>query len=215
MNGILRRKMYIRFFIFISLFLIGLFSYRMTFGTMPHIDAWLMPYVENIPSTSMVYSFFGSVTHLGSGIFLIPFTLVISVPLYMMFRSMIPWGVVSCGTLLTYLLNAGVKLIFQRERPQIVPELAAEGFSFPSGHAMISFVFYSLCMYFLYKRFTKSWVRRWVLICGSSFIALIGISRYVLSVHYVSDILTGYSFGCIFMLVIIHFYEKYVTRSGN
>ena len=42
------------------------------------------------------------------------------------------------GILITHLVNKGIKEIVKRERPSLNEALDALGYSFPSGHAMLS-----------------------------------------------------------------------------
>ncbi len=196
-----------------STLIISVIWYRLKVDEVPLIDVWTSRYAEGIETTSFPYTFFKTFTHFGSRIFLVPFTLILIVPFYIMFRTIKPWLILSGGTLFAHLLNMGIKEIVQRERPQIVSELAAEGFSFPSGHAMISTVFYSLCMYFLLNWFSNRLSRTIVLVSGALFILLIGMSRYFLYVHYMSDIIAGYAIGFVLVLLIIRLCEAY--QIGN
>lgn len=88
------------------------------------------------------------------------------------------------------LLNLGAKQLFARERPSLWESIAPESsFSFPSGHAMGSMTL--ACVLVL-----LAWHTRWrwfVLAVSSVFIALVGLSRVYLGVHYPSDILAGWA----------------------
>lgn len=86
-------------------------------------------------------------------------------------------------------INFGAKLVFGRARPDLWVSLAPEGdYSFPSGHAMGSMATVAALI-------VLTWGTRWrwpVLILGSIFVALVGLSRLYLGVHYPSDVLTGW-----------------------
>ena len=86
------------------------------------------------------------------------------------------------------LLNVLVKIVVQRQRPDLWISLAPESdFSFPSGHAMGS-VALAAALTLL------AWQTRWrwpVLIVASMFALLVCWSRSYLGVHYPSDILAG------------------------
>ena len=88
------------------------------------------------------------------------------------------------------LLNLGAKQLFARERPSLWESIAPESsFSFPSGHAMGSMTL--ACVLVL-----LAWRTRWrwpVLAATSIFVALVGLSRVYLGVHYPSDILAGWT----------------------
>lgn len=88
------------------------------------------------------------------------------------------------------LLNLGAKPLFGRDRPSLWESIAPEGnYSFPSGHAMGSMTL--ACVMVLLCWHTRL---RWsAVIAMSAFVALVGLSRVYLGVHYPSDILAGWA----------------------
>lgn len=93
------------------------------------------------------------------------------------------------------LLNLLLKDIFGRARPDFLPLLEEETFSFPSGHAMNSFIFYTSLSFFVFRKNTHH-IRKWGLMISSAIlIFLIGVSRVYLGVHFPSDVLAGYIAG--------------------
>ncbi len=93
------------------------------------------------------------------------------------------------------LLNVGLKMVFRVPRPAIDPIYIEKYYSFPSGHAMGSFIFYASFAYFFYH-FTRK--RKYSLIVSAFsavMIFLVGFSRVYLGVHYPSDILAGFIVG--------------------
>lgn len=138
---------------------------------------------------------------LGSSSFLIPFTLASGVLLYMVYRRLLEPLMLLGGSLGGWLLNHGIKAAVHRERPSIDPLLDAIGTSFPSGHAMSSMVCYGLLAAWLIKRTSSGIRRKWIGIAAMLLILLVGISRYILNVHYLTDVLAGYFFGYLFILV--------------
>ncbi|OUJ72520.1 phosphatase PAP2 family protein [Hymenobacter crusticola] len=110
--------------------------------------------------------------------------------------------VVAIGSIV---LNLTLKNAYQRPRPAM-PLVAAEGLSFPSGHAMIAASFYGLLIYLVQTHMrspTLRWIRR-LLILGLMFlILLIGLTRVYLRVHYTSDVLAGFMAGGVWLLLAI------------
>ncbi|WP_409291743.1 phosphatase PAP2 family protein [Peribacillus sp. SCS-37] len=103
-------------------------------------------------------------------------------------------------------LNKLAKAIMARERPSLDAAVDGVGYSFPSGHAMVGFIFYFIAAYFLVKNMkgagrTAVWIAAWALIL------LIGASRIYFNVHYASDVLGGYALGFITVAVVLHCYE--------
>lgn len=125
----------------------------------------------------------------------------------------------STGVVINFLL----KEFFQRPRPDQFQLLTEYGFSFPSGHAMNSFVFYSAVAYFILrssKNIKLSFIAS--LVCAA-IITAIGASRVYLGVHYLSDVLAGYIagflwFNCAILLektIIISRLYKAVTNNNE
>lgn len=95
----------------------------------------------------------------------------------------------------------GFKESIQRIRPEgIIGEV---GYSFPSGHALISAVFFPLCIY-LFKQYIKTiWIRRLVIFLTIILAVLIGFSRIYFGVHYLSDVLGGFLLGGVISAITI------------
>ena len=90
-------------------------------------------------------------------------------------------------------LDQVLKLSFRRARP--VPYfhlLAPNSYSFPSGHALLSFCFFGVVASLISARLRNVTARVAVLIVAAVLIALIGFSRIYLGVHYPTDVIAGY-----------------------
>lgn len=99
-------------------------------------------------------------------------------------------------------LNELLKYSFHRIRPNLYL-IKETGYSFPSGHAMISLVFYGMLIYFI---FCHAHFRRWrnILAALAVFLTLaIGLSRIYLGVHYPSDVLGSYLAGFLWLVVTV------------
>lgn len=107
----------------------------------------------------------------------------------------------------SYILNVIFKVIFQRERPDIMRLIDISGFSFPSGHSMVGISFYGFIIYLCYKFIKGRW-RYISVFLLSILIALIGISRVYLGVHYPSDVLAGFSAGLAWLAIFIVIIDK-------
>ena len=101
------------------------------------------------------------------------------------------------------ILNDLLKALFHRTRPEpVVGFIGAQGFSFPSGHAMVSAAFYFYLVYLTWRLVHGWW--RGVLIGGMVvLVLLIGLSRLYLEVHYLSDVVAGYLAGFLWTDAVI------------
>jgi hypothetical protein len=101
-------------------------------------------------------------------------------------------------------LNEILKHLIQRPRPEHSAILSSQSWSFPSAHAMESLIGYGMLAYGLFV--LVSWPRRrlrYLALGTTLLILLIGWSRIYLGVHYVSDVIGGYTAGLIWLAACI------------
>lgn len=184
-------------------------------GRVPLVDQWTRGPVEWF-GESFLYGPFRGLTELGSRSFLIPFVVTAAVLLGIYLRNWLPPLFLIGGTYSTHLLNDFIKGLVLRERPSISVSANAVGYSFPSGHAMIPVVCYGLLAYFIVKRMKSEKRILAVYIFSVLLVLLIGFSRYVINVHYLTDIIAGFAMGALCLFFLIFLYEqieKYRSRS--
>lgn len=93
------------------------------------------------------------------------------------------------------LLSQLLKISFHRHRPELPWLTSASGYSFPSGHSLISMALYGFLAYLVFRNSHWPGPGR-VLGIGLILLpVLIGISRVYLGVHYPSDVLAGWAVG--------------------
>ena len=107
------------------------------------------------------------------------------------------------------IINQILKFIFRRERPIGYRLIEMSGYSFPSGHAMVSLAFYGLLIYITKRLVKNKYLKILLIILNIAIIILIGVSRIYLGVHYLSDVLTGYSISIIYLLITTKLLNKY------
>lgn len=107
------------------------------------------------------------------------------------------------------LLNQLLKRIVQRPRPTEFRIVEESGYSFPSGHSMVSMAFYGYLIYLIYK-YVKNKYLKWIsIILLSILICFIGISRIYLGVHYTSDVLGGFFISISYLIIYISAVNKF------
>lgn len=108
------------------------------------------------------------------------------------------------------LLNLLLKDLFHRSRPLFLPLAHETSYSFPSGHAMNAFIFYTCISFIILRKMKNRKLSFMLMFLSVLMILLIGLSRIYLGVHYPSDVLAGYIAGiCWFAIVLL--FEKTIT----
>jgi undecaprenyl-diphosphatase len=98
-------------------------------------------------------------------------------------------------------LSEGQKYWIARPRPDIEPHLVVvKTSSFPSGHATSSMIFY-LTIALLFAGHSR---RRFAAVTTAIILSLlIGLSRVMLGVHWPSDVIGGWAFGMLWVLLTL------------
>lgn len=164
-------------------------------------DNIIYKYLRRLISEDMT-DFMKFITSLGSGLILIIISLVSLCVCWRNIKYSFYSKMIAVNLAAVSILNETFKVVFHRERPDILRLVEAGGFSFPSGHSMISMSFYGFIAYLFYVNMKS----RWKYLTASLFsilILLIGLSRIYLGVHYTSDVLAGFSAGLAWLAVFI------------
>lgn len=142
-----------------------------------------------------------NITNFGNGYTLITLTVL----LILFCKNKSHFGI---NLVVSFVLNIIIKTIIARPRPVGHNLITEGGYSFPSGHSMISMAVYGFLIYYIYKNVSnKMW--RWLLIILLSLLILIiGFSRIYLGVHYASDVLAGYLLSLIWLITFITIIER-------
>ena len=116
-----------------------------------------------------------------------------------------------CSNLIiSTVLNFGLKNIVRRARPDEFRIIEEAGYSFPSGHSMVSMAFYGLLIYLIYKKVNNKYLKNCLIILLSIIILLIGLSRIYLGVHYTSDVLAGFLLGISYLIIFVSIIDEKV-----
>lgn len=107
-----------------------------------------------------------------------------------------------------FLTSQLLKVIFHRSRPEEIFLTHASGFSYPSGHTMVSLAYFGYLIYLINKYIINKFVKYILISFISLLILAIFISRIYLGVHYLSDIIGGICLGIIYLILFIDITNK-------
>ena len=167
------------------------------------LDEPVYNYIISFESDTLT-DIFKVFTFLGSTKFIIIFNILIFG--YTIIRKKYQYLIMLTCSLTSVIFNNIIKIIIERPRPNLLRLIAETGYSFPSGHAMISILFYGSIIYIFNKYrlpFAKLITFILVLLIGG-----ICLSRVYLGVHYVSDVLGGMCLATSLLLIVQTIYEN-------
>jgi len=98
------------------------------------------------------------------------------------------------------ILNSALKAAFARARPVFEqPYAIARGFSFPSGHAMVTLVAAGMLAYLGVLHVRSPVKRLGVVLLALCWTTAMGFSRMYLGVHFLSDVMAGFAAGVVWL----------------
>lgn len=148
------------------------------------------------------------ITNFGGAIFLAVLTIILFI---LIKNKKIGVSIFSNLAIITA-LNQLLKNILQRPRPTEYRIIEETGYSFPSGHSMISMAFYGYLIYLIYKYVKNKYVKWTSMVLLSILICSIGISRIYLGVHYTSDVLGGFLISISYLVMYISAVNKFLIE---
>jgi len=162
------------------------------------VDNLLESFVIGIRSDSLT-SFMTTITSISRAYFLITMSIVLLFILKNKKHALLIIINLTCVFLSSQLL----KLIFRRARPDGEHLVSVMGYSYPSGHAMVSLAYFGFILYLINKKITNKLLKIILTIITIVLIILIGFSRIYLGVHYATDILAGFLLASAYLIVFL------------
>ena len=163
-------------------------------------------------TNSFVMTIFTLFTELGSkwgigGLFIVALLFI-----WWKYRDYLAMILVTACAIGSNELNKWIKEVVGRERPHLDESIYAEGFSFPSGHAMVGITFYGFITFYFLSKFVNKKVKRTFATIMAVLIFLIGFSRIILNAHYPSDVFAGFAIGFLYLSICIVIYHSVGRR---
>ena len=180
-----------------ALFVFGWLAEEMLEGDTQQFDDFVRTAVHQLATPGLTrlmqaFSFLGSVAAVTTMCLL-----AICVSLY--FRHARTAALLAITMLGVAALDVALKHAFHRPRPVAFFGSTPSSYSFPSGHALGSFCFYGILAAILAAR-ARGWGAKFCVWMGAVvLVAMIGVSRIYLGVHYPSDVVAGYCAGAVWV----------------
>ncbi len=146
------------------------------------------------------------ITNFGGAIFLI----ILTVVLVMLIKNKKIGLSIFSNLVIITVLNQLLKRVLQRPRPTEYRIIEETGYSFPSGHSMVSMAFYGYLIYLIYKYVKNKYIKWSSIVLLSLLICSIGISRIFLGVHYTSDVLGGFFISISYLVIYVSAVNKFL-----
>ena len=159
--------------------------------------------------TPLLTKIFLIITNLGS-----PYVLIVLTLLSFLLKNKKLSFIITGNLGLITIINQVLKFIVKRPRPSDLFLIVETGYSFPSGHSMVSLSFYGLLIYFIYKYFKNKKLKIFLITLLSLIIILIGVSRVYLGVHFVSDVISGFLLSLSYLIIFIKVINKFILKES-
>lgn len=167
-------------------------------GIFAFFDQFSTLHVINI---MRVISFFGSVQ------FLIPAYIIIIAYFFIQKKFRVGVDILIIAVTSSALMF-GLKAIFHRQRPDLPIIKGIYTYSFPSGHALSSFILISILIFIIRNGKGKKIYKWTATILLLLFSVTIGISRIILRAHYPTDVIASFCLGIVWVIVSLWLLKK-------
>ena len=122
---------------------------------------------------------------------------------------------ITLNLIISTILNFLLKYVIERPRPEGYGLILESGYSFPSGHSMVSMAFYGFLIYLVYHYIKNKKLKIALISVLSILIFLIGTSRIYLGVHYTSDVIAGFAFSIAYLIVYTTIFKQIMGEKEN
>jgi membrane-associated phospholipid phosphatase len=195
----------------LAVFTFGFLVHRVIYINDTSVDSQVFAFFKSYttPNVVNVMNFF---TFFGSMYFIFPAYIVLLI--YLVIKHKRTEAInIAIVAITSSALMFGLKEFFKRQRPDLPVLKALTNFSFPSGHALSSFIFCSVIIYLIVK---SNLQLRWKWFFGVLLIlfsVLIGISRIVLRYHFATDVMAGFCLGFAWVILSLWVERRLTPRA--
>lgn len=148
------------------------------------------------------------ITNFGSAYFLVTVTI-----LSIIFMKNKKTSILIAGNLIiSTFLNVLLKNLVQRPRPEGYRLIEESGYSFPSGHSMVSVAFYGFIVYLIWTKVKNTKLKCFLCSILIILALAIGFSRIYLGVHYASDVLAGGVLSIAYLMAYTHLVKRWLEE---
>ena len=163
---------------------------------------WLQPVAGEPRGPWWLHEAAADLTSLG-GISVLTLFAVIAFSFLLIQRKRLSALLLVVGLIGGVALSEGLKALFERERPPIAYQAVETlNASFPSGHALLSTVFYLTLGVMLTRAFPQKRFKAFVLGSAITIALLIGLTRIYLGAHWASDVIAGWCAGAAWAMAL-------------
>jgi membrane-associated phospholipid phosphatase len=138
--------------------------------------------------------------------------LIVLVWLLLIKRHFLGAAAIALSTALGNEVNKLLKDWISRPRPELEHLAHVDSLSFPSGHAMVGLIFYLFIAYLVLEGMKSAATKRIVITGTVLLLLLIGASRIILQVHFPTDVIGGFAFGYIWVILSIFIYNFFKMK---
>ena len=185
--------------LFVSLILFIFLTYNIFNNKIAFIDSYIEGIILSIRNDKLT-DIMTIITNISSAYALIVITILL---LILIKNKKIPI-LITFNLIFSFLTSQLIKIILRRDRPVNISLVNAMGFSYPSGHSMVSMAYFGFIAYLVYKYIDNTIVKVILIITLFVSIFAIGFSRIYLGVHYFSDVLGGFLLSISYLMLFIN-----------
>jgi undecaprenyl-diphosphatase len=165
-----------------------------------NIDKWVSANIVSLWNP-LLNNFFIAVTNIGSPLVLVILSVIMLFVLIYLRKWYFSW-LLFFSMIGGLLVRYAILFIVQRARPEN-SLVHLSSYSFPSGHAMMSLIFFTLVI-IAFEDDIKNVTLKWLFISVNVLLfSLVGFSRVYLNVHWLSDVVAGFALGIFWLTFLI------------